>query len=209
MAKAKQIEWKNRIVAEGEKPAIEFIPNEYNFRLHPETQRQALRGSLSDLGWIQRVIVNRTTGNLIDGHARIAEAMLLGNNTLVPYTEVELTEDEERLALTVLDPIAAEAETSRVKLEALLSQVTTGNAAVMELLARQAERAGIIARENNNHSHYEPRLSPEQSRNMIDSDDMSTAQNKLSDQFNREQVTRPVMCPHCGGEFHVNPESIK
>lgn len=136
--------WKNRIVGEGERPAIEFQANEYNFRLHPDNQRQALRGSLSDLGWIQRVIVNRTTGNLIDGHARVEEAILQGNDTPVPFTEVELTEEEERLALTMLDPIAAEAETSRVKLEALLSQVNSGNAAVMEFLSRQAEKHGIV-----------------------------------------------------------------
>lgn len=139
-----KIEWKSRIVGEGERPAIEFTANPSNFRLHPDNQRQALRGSLSDLGWIQRVIVNRTTGNLIDGHARVEEALLLGNDTLVPFTEVELSEDEEALALTLLDPISAEAETSRAKLEMLLHRTSSGNAAVMEFLAKQAEKHGIV-----------------------------------------------------------------
>ena len=141
---AKQIEWKSRIVGEGERPAIEFTANPSNFRLHPDSQRQALRGSLSDLGWIQRVIVNRTTGNLIDGHARVEEALLLGNDTPVPFTEVELSEEEEALALTLLDPISAEAETSRAKLEMLLHRTSSGNAAVMEFLAKQAEKHGIV-----------------------------------------------------------------
>lgn len=141
---AKQIEWKSRIVGEGERPAIEFVANPSNFRLHPDSQRKALRGSLSDLGWIQRVIVNRTTGNLIDGHARVEEALLLGNDTPVPFTEVELSEEEEALALTLLDPISAEAETSRVKLEMLLQRTNSGNAAVQEFLTRQAEKHGIV-----------------------------------------------------------------
>lgn len=136
--------WKSRIVGEGERPAIEFTANPANFRLHPDSQRQALRGSLSDLGWIQRVIVNRTTGNLIDGHARVEEALLLGNDTPVPFTEVELSEEEEALALTLLDPISAEAETSRAKLEMLLHRTSSGNAAVMEFLTRQAEKHGIV-----------------------------------------------------------------
>lgn len=136
--------WKSRIVGEGERPAIEFTANPANFRLHPDSQRQALRGSLSDLGWIQRVIVNRTTGNLIDGHARVEEALLLGNDTPVPFTEVELSEEEEALALTLLDPISAEAEMSRAKLEMLLHRTSSGNAAVMEFLTRQAEKHGIV-----------------------------------------------------------------
>lgn len=148
--------WKSRIVGEGERPAIEFTANPANFRLHPDSQRQALRGSLSDLGWIQRVIVNRTTGNLIDGHARVEEALLLGNDTPVPFTEVELSEEEEALALTLLDPISAEAETSRAKLEMLLHRTSSGNAAVMEFLTRQAEKHGIVPPMGSEGSSGEP-----------------------------------------------------
>ena len=82
--------WKNRIVGHGEQAAISFMANPLNWRIHPKAQREALTGVLSEVGWVQSVIVNRTTGNVIDGHARIEEALKLGDETPVPFVEVDL-----------------------------------------------------------------------------------------------------------------------
>ena len=137
-------DWRNRIVGEGTRKASQFHANPLNYRTHPQSQREAVRGSLDELGWIQRVIVNRTTGNLIDGHERVWQA-LHADDAEVPYVEVELSEAEEKLALAVLDPLSAMAETDAKILDDLLRDVSTGNAALQELLAGLGEEIGIIA----------------------------------------------------------------
>lgn len=110
--------WQNRIVGQGVKPASQFLANPLNWRLHPQFQREAVKGSLETLGWIQQVIENKTTGNLIDGHERVWQAMD-NDDAEVPYIEVELTEEEERQALATLDPLSALASTDFDKLKEL------------------------------------------------------------------------------------------
>lgn len=96
---------KNNIVGNeiAEKPADQFLANPLNFRQHPQKQRDLMTASLNRLGWILPVIESKRTGKLIDGHERVMQA--LENNQLVPYIQVDLTEDEENLALRILDEI--------------------------------------------------------------------------------------------------------
>ena len=49
----------------------------------------ALEGVLSEVGWVQDVIVNRTTGHLIDGHLRCQVAARNGEKT-IPVVDVDL-----------------------------------------------------------------------------------------------------------------------
>jgi hypothetical protein len=115
--------WKNRMVGEGERPAKEFILNALNWRTHPDLQREAINAILGEIGWVQRVLVNRTTGNVLDGHLRVEEALKQGEDTLVPYVEVELTEDEERKVLALFDRISAMAGKNVEKYEELVASV--------------------------------------------------------------------------------------
>jgi hypothetical protein len=132
----------NRITGYGTKAADQFEANPLNYRTHPQKQRDAVQASLRELGWIGVVVENKTTGRLIDGHERVWQA--LKNNEEVPYIEVELSEDEERLALAVFDPITYMAETDSAILDELLRDVNTGEAALQALLAELAEDAGIV-----------------------------------------------------------------
>ena len=132
--------WHNRIVGEGVQPASQFVANPRNWRTHPPAQRAAVTASLNDLGWIQRVIVNRRTGHLIDGHERVMNALAHGDQS-VPFLEVDLTEAEEALALAVIDPLAALATTDAAKLDELLRDCQTGEAALQEMLAAMAKEA--------------------------------------------------------------------
>jgi hypothetical protein len=93
----------------------------------------ALRGSMKELGWLKTIIVNKTTGHVLDGHARVEEAMRQGLPT-IPATVVELSEDEERLALAVLDPITELAYRDDAVLKALLEDVETEDAGLQALL---------------------------------------------------------------------------
>jgi hypothetical protein len=96
--------WKNRIVGYREVRPEDLLANPRNWRVHPKHQQAALKGALDELGWIQNVIVNTRTGFVVDGHARVALA-IRHNQPTVPTTEVDLSPDEEALALVTLDPI--------------------------------------------------------------------------------------------------------
>lgn len=141
MAKAKQAAdsgWRNRIIGQGEKPASDFNFNPLNWRLHPQTQRDALNEIFSKIGWVTGVIVNKTSGNLIDGHARIEEALKQGENTPVPYIEVDLTEDEERTMLMLLDPIGAMAMTDADRIAQLAAMVELDSSGLLEVIAEMS-----------------------------------------------------------------------
>lgn len=131
--------WANRIVGMGEEQPDQLLANPANFRIHPAMQQAALEGSLDTLGWIQQVLVNRTTNTVIDGHLRVALA-LRHNQPLVPVLYVDLTEDEERQALLSLDPVAAMAATDRDKLAALLQLVQSDDQRVLAMMKEIAQK---------------------------------------------------------------------
>ena len=137
------VQWKNRIVDQGVRPASEFLANPKNWRTHPERQRAAVEGSLNELGWIDTVIVNRRTGFLVDGHERLWQALKAGEDTPVPFIEVDLSPEEEALALTILDPIAGMATADRNKLDELMQEIQTGEEGLMSMLSELAEQEGI------------------------------------------------------------------
>lgn len=136
-------QWRNRIVGYGAKPADQFQANPANWRQHPQSQRAALAGSLAEVGWVQNVVENQRTGNLVDGHERVWQALQRGEE--VPYTLVDLSEDEEKLILATLDPIGAMAVTDREQLDALFRDVQTDDEGVMAMLSELAQKEGIIA----------------------------------------------------------------
>lgn len=137
------MEWKNRIIGHGSKPASKFQAHPNNWRKHPARQCKAVKGSLDDLGWIDAVIENVRTGRLIDGHERVWQAMDNGDAE-VPYIQVDLSEAEEAQALLSLDAIAALAESDAEKIDALLHEVHTDNADVMQFLEEMAKDNGIF-----------------------------------------------------------------
>ena len=124
---------RTRIVDHGEEDPAQLLAHPQNFRRHPGNQLDALRGSMKELGWLKGVIVNRTTGHVIDGHARVEESMRQGLTT-IPVDYVELSEEEEKLALAVLDPISEMARRDNEVLSALLSEVHTEDPGLQALL---------------------------------------------------------------------------
>ncbi len=134
--------WRNRIVGEGEQPASQFMAHPDNYRVHPPEQRAAMRDALSEVGWVQRVVVNRRTGFLLDGHERVWQALAEGDAT-VPYIEVDLDEAEEAYVLATLDPLAAMAKVDKDKLEALLADVHTDSDAIGDMLADLMGPSGV------------------------------------------------------------------
>lgn len=118
--------WQNRIIGEAIVDPAELAANPLNFRTHGIDQQRALTGAIERLGWIQRVIVNKRTGLIVDGHLRAKLAQR--HNQPVPVIYVDLDEEEERIALSTLDPIAAMAGRDDANLAALLQGIESGNA---------------------------------------------------------------------------------
>lgn len=135
--------WQNRIVGSGEEAPDQLLANPANWRVHPGHQQEALAGVLSEVGWVQQVIVNRRTGHLIDGHLRVALAMRR-NEPTVPVLYVDLDPEEEALVLATLDPLAAMATADAEKLDALLRDVRTSDAAIQAMLDQLAQDAGVV-----------------------------------------------------------------
>jgi len=134
--------WKNRIVGSGEERPDQLLSNPANWRVHPKNQQAALAGSLDTVGWVQQVLVNKGTGYVVDGHARVALA-LDRNEETVPVLYVELSEDEERTVLATFDPIGAMATADKARLEALLTDLMPADAGLQALLDDLAETNGI------------------------------------------------------------------
>lgn len=133
---------RSRIVGELENvPPGDLLANPLNFRRHPGEQLDVVRGSMRSLGWLKPVIVNRTTGHVLDGHARIEEALRLELAT-IPVQYVELTEEEERIALAVLDPSSELATRDDEAVTALLAEISTPDEALQKLFAAMLEEAG-------------------------------------------------------------------
>src|SRR5512133_3627929 len=127
-AKSKVV-WKNRIVGHGDEPLDAILFNPANWRIHPKAQQDALEGVLSTVGWVQDVIVNKTTGHLVDGHLRCQVASRNGEKT-IPVVYVELSEEEESLILATIDPIAAMAATDKQKLDELMQSIQSDDARI-------------------------------------------------------------------------------
>jgi hypothetical protein len=129
--------WRSRIVGHGKAKPDTLVANPANWRLHSKRQREALAEVLDRVGWVQEVIVNRRTGNLVDGHLRVELAVAKGDRT-IPVSFVDLAEDEEALILATLDPLAGLATVDADKLTALVSRVGDLDGALRDMVQELA-----------------------------------------------------------------------
>jgi len=130
---------KNRIIGSGEESLDQIQFNPRNWRVHPLNQQNALDGVLETVGWAQQVVVNKRTGNLVDGHLRCQLAARKGEKT-IPVVYVDLSEEEEALVLATIDPIAAMATTDKQKLDELFAGIESDNENVKKMLDDIAEK---------------------------------------------------------------------
>lgn len=118
--------FQTRIIGDGYEKPDQLLANPMNWRKHPKHQQDALEGMLRTVGWVQRVIVNKRTGHIVDGHLRV-EVALRRDEPQVPVLYVDLTEEEERVVLAAIDPIGGLAETDQSILDDLLNGLETGD----------------------------------------------------------------------------------
>ena len=139
--------WRNRILRYEQVDPETLKPHLSNWRLHPKRQEEALAGALSQVGWVQTVMVNQRTGNMIDGHLRVKLA-LRRREPEIPVIIVDLSEREEKMVLATLDPIAGMAGTDNERLKELLSEIETTDSAVQNMFNQMAEEAGVEKKSN-------------------------------------------------------------
>jgi hypothetical protein len=169
-------EWQNRIIGHGDEPLDEILFNPANWRIHPKAQQEALEGVLSQVGFVQDVIINKQTGNLVDGHLRCQVASRNGEKT-IPAVYVDLTPEEEALILATIDPLSAMAATDKAKLDDLLQAVQSDDERVQKMMAGLGAREGI----------YET----------LDT-------NNLPDQGTQDREDNMTTCPKCGFRYAIN-----
>jgi hypothetical protein len=110
-------------------------PHPRNWRIHPPTQRDALRGVLAEVGYAGALLARELPDGgleLIDGHLRAETTP----EQEVPVLILDLSEDEAVKLLAVLDPLSDMAEADGQALAKLLAQVETENDAVRAMLDR-------------------------------------------------------------------------
>ena len=123
--------WRNRIVGEAQVDPADLLVNPYNWRLHPKTQRNAIGAVLNEVGWVRPVIVNKVSGHIVDGHARVQEAIRTGQE-FVPVAYVQLSQEEEQFALASLDVVGELTDTDFDARNTLLDTVQAATADLEE-----------------------------------------------------------------------------
>jgi DNA modification methylase len=116
-------------------PAGELRPNPKNWRKHPQSQHDALRGVLAEVGIADALLARQLDDGslmLIDGHLRAD----VDPATQWPVLILDVSEAEADKLL------AAMAESDTKALDALLREVNTSSEAVARMLADLAKDAG-------------------------------------------------------------------
>ena len=136
--------WKNRIVGHGVERPAQLLAHPLNWRGHPIEHQNVVEEILDRVGWVQRSMVNRRTGHVVDGHLRVDLAMRRDEEE-VPVTYIDVDEDEETLILTALDPSSAMAFTDHEKLNELVNSLPEDLRALTAVLREDRKRVKVVA----------------------------------------------------------------
>ncbi|MGQ9504233.1 MAG: hypothetical protein ACUVQG_03820 [Thermogutta sp.] len=114
-------------------PARELRPNPRNWRVHPQRQQQALRGILAEVGYADALLARELPDGsleLIDGHLRAETTP----DAVVPVLVLDVSEDEAKKLLAILDPLAGLAEQDDNALSQLLNDTQFESPILHQLL---------------------------------------------------------------------------
>jgi hypothetical protein len=141
--KQKPTDYRNRIKALEYVNSADLTAHPGNWREHPAAQAEALKGVLSEVGIAGALLAYRSERQggalvVIDGHLRKDAAPQAW-----PVLILDVDDAEADYLLAVVDPLAAMAVADAGALDALLSSVQSGEAAVTAMLAREAAKAGL------------------------------------------------------------------
>lgn len=120
----------------------DLLPADFNWRSHPQSQRDTLTGVVGDIGFVGSVdarLLPDGSVQLLDGHLRREEWPDLE----VDVNICDLTDDEAKKYILTRDPLAGLAEADSVKLDQLLKTAQFDNPYVQAMLNDLAHTAGL------------------------------------------------------------------
>ncbi len=138
--------WRDRIKEFKRVPAGKLRANPKNPAIHGDDQREAMRGVLAEIGFIDALIAREAKGgmyDLIDGHLRKD----LSPDQKVPVLIVELTDDEADAALASHDPIGRLADRDPAVYASLLAEIDALDADFRHFLEREMPPGDDIGKE--------------------------------------------------------------
>lgn len=191
---------KNRIVEVRTMDASELKANDGNFKVHPDSQKQAFNGVISEIGKAGALVAYYSARNdgqltLIDGHMRQDS----GGEWTVLITDLD--DQEADKLLQVYDPISAFADIDQKMFGDLAERAAFLDASVGDLVKALNDMSiGSV----DVGSQYEPNLAPTTSQAEVTDEDIRRAQKAADKRFEVQTDTqRQVTCPHCGEDFYV------
>src|SRR5262245_8590507 len=122
--------------------AGDLKPHPKNWRSHRDSQKNALRGLLAEIGYADTLL----TRELPDGSLQLVDGHLRAETTpdvMVPVLVTDLTEEEAEKVLLTLDPLAAMATANTDHLQALLSSLQFESPDVTAMLEELANEFKI------------------------------------------------------------------
>jgi len=131
-------EIRNRIKRHVRMRAGDLVPHEQNFRRHPDGQRAALQGLYEEVGFARSLLAYELPDGrlkLLDGHLR----QEMNPNMEVDVEVLDVTDDEAKLLLASMDPLAEMAQADAEALDKLLKDVKTDNEALGTMLRSLAD----------------------------------------------------------------------
>jgi DNA modification methylase len=144
LTKAKADPIRIRIIERRMMKPRDLLDHPGQWRDHPKAQAEAMQGVLRDIGITDSLKAwhsERAGGALVtwDGHLRKG----LDPDQEWPVDILDFTDAEADYALLTHDPICAMALADKAALDALLSSVNSGEAAVQAMLAELAAKEGL------------------------------------------------------------------
>ena len=141
--KQKPTDYRNRIKALEYVNSADLAAHPGNWREHPAAQAEALKGVLAEVGIAGALLAYRSERQggalvVIDGHLRKDAAPQTW-----PVLILDVDDAEADYLLATHDPLAAMATADAGALDALLSSVQSGDAAVTAMLAELAAAASV------------------------------------------------------------------
>lgn len=92
----------------------ELKPSEYNPRKISKEERSKLKNSIERFGYVEPIIVNKTTGNIVGGHQRLDVLKELKIEE-VDVVEIDINTNEEKALNLALNKISGEWDEDKLK----------------------------------------------------------------------------------------------
>jgi len=134
--------WKRRVTHSANVSPDLLMNNPDNVKIHPESQVDAMRELLKQVGYVGDVLVSQRSNVVLDGHMRIMIAIRDGEPT-IPVSYVDLSATEEQQAMVYLFQTTRMARLDPLILERAIDSVGITDDQVGAFLGSLAAQHGI------------------------------------------------------------------